>query len=104
MAHATRLIAQNLGLTVVMIFVCLVGGSFVGSLAASIQYPETRWVENQGHVGIPGNRERGASVRSSVEALSVWVGLVVAQSVFLVMHLGPQARVTTRDIPKGEGD
>ncbi len=103
MERTTKLAAVNLALTAAMMLVCLIVGSVVGMIVGGMQYPETRWQENRGSIVISGNKERAAAVRGTFQTSSMWVGLIVAQSVFLVMYLEPRTQTTIRDVPKPEG-
>ena len=75
----------------------LVVGWVVGAVSGSIVYPDEKLVRGQ-HVPAYQNRKKHAEHVDWVLTFATWSGLAIAQSVFLVLHLGRDAQPTDRKI------
>jgi hypothetical protein len=87
MERAVKLALTNLGLTIVMLIVCVFLALILGAIVSETTYAEGSKAPNGNIYGALERQILKEGVRDSYMGFGLWVGLASSQIVFLVLHL-----------------
>jgi hypothetical protein len=98
MGRVVRLVTEDVALTAGVLLVCFVIGYLVGEAAGRLSLPtHARLAEYE-------QRRLVAEVRGAYVTFSLWTGLAIAQTVFLVAYLAPPVRLATPLVNPGQAE